>query len=73
MIKIFEELFGNILSDKDLDISITFENSELTTYCENSKRITDEKYILEINKNKITITCSCEKGAFYALCDIAKK
>ena len=71
--EIFEELFGNILSENDVDISIISENSKRTTYCEKSKRITDEKYILRIVKNKIEIICSGEKSKFYALCDLAER
>lgn len=73
MTEIFEELFGNILSENDVDISIISENSKRTTYCEKSKRITDEKYILRIVKNKIEIICSGEKSKFYALCDLAER
>lgn len=71
--EIFEELFGNVLNEANLEITINFENSKHTTYCEKTKRITDEKYILKIEKNKAEVICSGEKSAFYALCDLAKR
>lgn len=73
MTEIFKELFGNALSDAELDISIISENSERTTYCKKSRKITDEKYILKIEKNKIEIICSGEKSKFYALADLAER
>lgn len=73
MSRIFEELFGNILTEAGLDISINSESSIHTTYCEKSKRITDEKYILKIEKNKAEIICSGEKSKFYALIDLAER
>lgn len=71
--KIFEELFGNILDETELDISINFENSRRTTYCEKSKKITDEKFILNVKGNEINILCSGEKSAFYALIELAER
>lgn len=70
-ISAFDELFGNVLNDFDIDIS--YLNSKHTVYCEKSHRLTDEKYILCISGKKIDIECSGEKSAFYALCDIAKR
>ncbi len=67
----FSELFGDEL--KDFNINISYLNSRLTLYCEKSHRLTDEKYILNISDKSITIECSGEKSAFYALCDIAKR
>ncbi len=66
----FTELFGDVL--KDFDINISFQNLRHTGYCEKSHRLTDEKYILDISDINITIECSGEKSAFYALCDLAK-
>ena len=68
---VFEKLFGNV-SD-GYNIEIVYENSERVTYCEASHRVTDEKYILSVSDNNIKICCSSEKGAFRALCDLAKR
>lgn len=67
----FSELFGNSLNEYRINIS--YHNSRLTTYCEKSRRITDEKYILSISDKDINIECSGEKSAFYAICDIIKR
>ena len=39
-------------------------------YCDRTHRVTDEKYILRISRNRINVLCSGEKSAFYAVCDI---
>lgn len=65
------EFFGDSLNEFRIDIS--YENSRLTEYCEKSRRITNEKYILSISDKDIRIVCSGEKSAFYALCDIIKR
>lgn len=66
---LFEKLFGNT----DYDIEIDYENSRRVCYCEKTYRVTDEKYILSVFGKDIKICCSSEKGAFYALCDIARR
>ncbi len=66
----------NILKElliNDLDITVSYNNTRRTTYCENSHRLTDEKYILKVTGKKITVECSGAKSAFYALCDIHKR
>lgn len=67
----FSELFGNTLDD--FKINISYINTRLTSYCESTRRLTDEKYILTVSDNEIGIECSGDKGAFYALCDILKQ
>lgn len=67
----FDELFGDAL--KPYSINITYPNARRTVYCEKTHRLTDEKYILNIADKNISIECSCEKSAFYALCDLAKR
>ncbi len=57
---------------KEYDIEINIENSRRTTYCEKAKRVTDEKYFINVDGKKIAITCSGEKSKFYALNDIEK-
>lgn len=55
--------------------SFSFEavDTRKTTYCEKSHRYTDEKYILSVSGKKISVECSGEKSAFYALCDVEKR
>ncbi len=66
---VFEMLFGNT----DYNIEIVCENSERVCYCEKTHRVTDEKYILSVSNKNVKICCSSEKGAFYALCDLARR
>lgn len=66
---VFKKLFGNT----DYDIDIVYENSKLVCYCEKAHRVTDEKYILSVSDKYVKIRCSSEKGAFYALCDLARR
>ena len=66
---VFEKLFG----DTDYKIEIIYESSKQVCYCEKSHRVTDEKYILSVSGKEVKICCSSEKGAFYALCDLAKR
>ncbi len=68
---VFEKLFGNITNG--YNIKIFYENSERVGYCKKTHRVTDEKYILSVSGKEVKIYCSCEKGAFYALCDLAKR
>lgn len=65
----YNELFGKT----DYNIEILYDNSKRLTYCEKTHRVTDEKYILNISGNEVKIYCSCDKGAFRALCDLAKR
>ncbi len=68
---VVEKLFGNTASKYDFEI--VYENSKRVSYCEKTHRVTDEKYILSVSGKEVKIYCSCEKGAFYALCDLAKR
>ncbi len=68
---VFETLFGNTANK--YNIEIVFENSQRVVYCEKTHRVTDEKYILCVSGKEVKIYCSCEKGAFRALCDLAKR
>ncbi len=70
-IPVFSDFFGDTL--KDYNINIVYLDSRLTLYCEKSHRLTNEKYILTVSGNDITVECSGEKSAFYALCDISKR
>ncbi|MBQ7101342.1 MAG: hypothetical protein IJN81_06890, partial [Clostridia bacterium] len=71
MVKNLESLFGGVFSG--YDITFGFGNTRRVCYCEKTHRLTDEKYILTVSGKNIAVECSCEKGAFYALCDIAKR
>ena len=64
------ELFPSL---KGIKTDFIIKNDRSVCYCEKTCRLTDEKYILEINGNTVKITCSGEKSSFYALCDIAKR
>jgi len=66
---VFEKLFGKT----DCNIEIVYENSRHVCYCEKAHRVTDEKYILSVSGKNAKICCSSEKGAFYALCDLARR
>ena len=66
---VFEKLFGNT----DYDIKIVYENSKHICYCEKTHRVTDEKYILSVSGKDVKICCSSDKGAFYSLCDLARR
>ena len=68
-VAVFEKHFGNI----GFNARIIYENSKRVTYCEKTHRVTDEKYILDINGNDIRIFSSSEKGAFRAVCDLARR
>lgn len=66
-------LIEKLIAIINLKTEIVYDNSKRVCYCDNNHRITDEKYILNVTGEKVTIICSCEKGAFYALCDLAKR
>ncbi len=68
---VFEKLFGDIANG--YNIEIVYENSRRLSYCEKTCKVTDEKYILSVSGKEVNICCSSEKGAFYALCDLARR
>lgn len=72
----FEELFGNVLGGDEIEITLCAKNTRGVCYCEKTRRLTDEKYILNVKKSggktQISVECSGEKSAFYALCHIAE-
>lgn len=71
MVKAFEGVFGGVFSGCDITFNVS--NTRRVCYCEKTQRLTDEKYILTVSGKRIEVECSCEKGAFRALCDIAKR
>lgn len=70
---IFEEFFG---SDA-FCITLTKSDTRKVCYCDRTRRVTDEKYILTVSQKdgKIyaDVKCSGEKSAFYALCDLKNR
>ncbi|MBQ2848373.1 MAG: beta-N-acetylglucosaminidase domain-containing protein [Clostridia bacterium] len=68
---VFEKLFDNIANG--YNIEIVYKDSEHVVYCKKTHRVIDEKYILSVSGKEVKIYCSCEKGAFRALCDLAKR
>ncbi len=51
---------------------IHLENSKKTTYIDSLSRLTDEKYFIEIKKDKADITVSSRRGAFRAVHTLLK-
>lgn len=68
----YPAVFDELLTG-DTDITVSYTDTRRTTYCENTRRFTDEKYILNISGKTVKVECSGKKSAFYALCDIAKR
>ena len=61
----------------NLEVIVRMENSRRMTYIEESRRITDEKYILTLTaqpqKICAEIVCSAPRGLYYALCDLYRQ
>ncbi len=70
MINGFHSEKFNQMFPTDKNITIEKADTKEVCYCERTRRVTDEKYILDISESEINILCSGEKSAFYALCDI---
>ena len=71
MIKNF---FSGVLDNNNIRVTVTKDNTKELCYCEKTRRVTDEKYILEVSdKKNVNIICSGEKSEFYALCDVAHR
>ncbi|MBQ6419760.1 MAG: beta-N-acetylglucosaminidase domain-containing protein [Clostridia bacterium] len=70
-------LFSSFLADPGIEVCIDYENTRRVTYSYRTRRATDEKYLLSVEKDgdmtKVKVVCSGEKSAFYALCEIAEK
>ena len=55
-------------------IDIRQENTKRVAYNEKTRRLTDEQYVLEVRSpRQITVLCSGEKSAFYALCGLSQQ
>ena len=71
MIKNF---FETVFEDNNIKVTVTKDNTKELCYCEKTRRVTDEKYILEVSgDNAVKVICSGDKSEFYALCDIAAR
>ena len=74
----FKEIAQKVFEDYSIPfangISVVFkyEDSKETTYSDDTARLTDEKYIINISKNDIVVKASCEKGAFRGAHTLAK-
>ncbi len=70
-------IFENFFSADSIRVTLKKSNLCRVCYCEKTQRVTDEKYILNIEHVDgvalVTVECSGEKGAFYALCDLKQR
>ena len=71
---IAENVFNsyNIPCNDGFNVVFKYENSKETTYCNETLRLTDEKYIIVVSKNEITVKASCEKAAYRGAHTLAK-
>ncbi len=77
MEKVFEKN-GVTCDDKSvITVSAVYDNSREMTYVEESRKITDEKYVIRTkevgNKIEISVTYGGKKALYYAVCDIARR
>ncbi len=72
--EVAEKIFNDysIPYDGGFNIIFKYENSKETTYCEETARLTDEKFIINASENQVVVKASCEKGAFRAAHTLAK-
>ncbi len=57
----------------ELNVNINYADDYKTTYCEKTRKISDEKYFINIDNNKLCeITVSSKRGLFRALCTLVK-
>ncbi len=54
----------NISENGDFNVVFKYVNSKKTTYADEIRRLTDEKYIITISSNQIVCEAACEKAAF---------
>lgn len=72
--EVAEKVFKDYLipSESGLSVVFKYENSRETTYCDETSRLTDEKYIIVASENEVIVKASCEKGAFRGAHTLAK-
>ncbi|MBO5334116.1 MAG: beta-N-acetylglucosaminidase domain-containing protein [Clostridia bacterium] len=74
----FKEIAERVFKDyainciNGLNVVFKYENSKDTTYCDDTARLTDEKYIIIVSENEVIVKASCEKGAFRGAHTLAK-
>ncbi len=68
--KVFTD--SNINTNGDFYVNVKLTDSRETTYIEELRRLTDEKYIIDVNKAGAVIKVSSEKGAFRGLNTLCK-
>ena len=59
--KVFEDY--SIPCNDGLSVVFKYENSKETTYCVETARLTDEKYIIIVSENEIIVKASCDKSS----------
>jgi hyaluronoglucosaminidase len=62
----------NLPCEEGFNVVFKYENSKETTYCNETLRLTDEKYIIVVSENEIIIKASCEKAAYRGAHALAK-
>lgn len=62
----------NINTNGDFAVELKLADSRETTYIEELRRLTDEKYIIDVTKTCAVIKVSSEKGAFRGLNTLCK-
>lgn len=74
----YKDTAKKIFDDYGIDISggfsveIKIESGRKTTYIEDEARLTDEKYIINVDENSAVIEASCRRGVFRATNTLAK-
>lgn len=62
----------NLPCEEGFNVVFKYENSKETTYCNETLRLTDEKYIIVVSENEIIVKVSCEKAAYRGAHTLAK-
>lgn len=62
----------NLPCEEGFNVVFKYENSKETTYCNETLRLTDEKYIIVVSENEIIVKASCEKAAYRGAHTLAK-
>lgn len=62
----------NLPCEEGFNVVFKYENNKETTYCNETLRLTDEKYIIVVSENEIIVKASCEKAAYRGAHTLAK-
>ncbi len=68
--KVFDD--NNINTNGTYDVEVKIVDSRETTYIEELRRLTDEKYIIDVTKERAVIKVSSAKGAFRGINTLCK-